>query len=341
MEFLTEYGLFLAKAVTVVVAIALIAGIAAGLSGRGKKPEKGKLEILRLNDFVKDMHGTVQAAVLERDAQKAVKKQRKQEEKERKKKNSEPRKRVFVINFKGDIRASEIPRLREEVTAVLTEATERDEVVVRLESGGGAVHSYGLAASQLDRIRKRQIPLTACVDRVAASGGYMMACVADKILCAPFAFIGSIGVIGQLPNFSRLLKKHDIDFEQHTAGEYKRTLTLLGENTDADREKFREDLQEIHNQFKDYVAERRQQVDIDQVATGEVWLGNRARQLGLVDDVLTSDEYLVAQMDDADLFEVTFVQKKTIQEKLGLAAENGVDRTITRWIQRLTNWRYF
>lgn len=341
MEFLTDYGLFLAKAVTVVLAIAMIAGIVAGISSRGKKTEKGKIEILRLNDFVQEMHGAVQTAVRDKAAQKAARKASKQAKKLNKNKEAELRKRVFVLNFKGDIRASEIPRLREEVTAVLAETTDQDEVVVRLESGGGAVHSYGLAASQLDRIRKKRIPLTACVDKVAASGGYMMACVADKILSAPFAMIGSIGVVGQLPNFNRLLKKHDIDFEQHTAGEHKRTLTLLGENTDADREKFREDLQEIHNQFKDYVSERRQQVDIDRVATGEVWLGSRAKDLGLVDEVLTSDEYLINQMDSADLYEVTFVQKKSLQEKLGMAAEGSIDRVLTRWVQRLSNGRFY
>ncbi len=341
MEFLTEYGLFLAKAVTIVVALGLIAGIIAAASGRGKKPEKGKLEILRLNEFVDEMHGAVQEAVLDKTAIKEVKKQRKKAEKDSKEKDKESRKRVFVLNFKGDIRATALSHLREEVTAILAEATKQDEVVVKLESGGGAVHSYGLAASQLDRIRKKEIPLTACVDKVAASGGYMMACVADKILSAPFAMIGSIGVIGQLPNFSRLLKKHDIDFEQHTAGEYKRTLTMLGENTDADREKFREDLTEIHDQFKQYVSERRQNLDVDKIATGEVWLGNRAKELGLVDEVLTSDEYLVEQMESADLFEVSYVQKKSLPEKLGMAADGSIDRVITRWIQRLNTGRFF
>ena len=182
--------------------------------------------------------------------------------------------------------------MRQSITAVLAEVTDKDEVVLKLQSPGGAVHSYGLAASQLDRIRKKSIPLTICVDEVAASGGYMMACVGDRILSAPFAMIGSIGVIGQLPNFNKLLKKHDVEFEQHTAGDYKRTLTMLGENSDEDREKFRQDLEEIHQQFKAYVAERRPSLDIEKVATGEVWLGSRAQELGLVDEVTTSDEYL-------------------------------------------------
>lgn len=342
MEFLTEYGLFLAKAVTVVIAIAIIVGIASELSGRGKKADKGHIAISKLNEFVDDMRDTLQHTVLSSEQQKAEKKKRKQQDKERKKSSEEEsRKRVFVLSFKGDISASESNELREAITAVLAIAQESDEVVVKLESPGGAVHGYGLAASQLDRIRNKNIPLTICVDKVAASGGYMMACVGDRILSAPFAMIGSIGVIGQLPNFSKLLKKHDVEFEQHTAGDYKRTLTMFGENTDEDRAKFREDLQQIHDQFKHYVAERRPQLDIEKVATGEVWLGSQALKLGLVDEVKTSDEYLTSQLDAADLYEVSFEHKKRIQERLGLAASTGVEKGITGILQRIAGNRFF
>ena len=340
-----EYGLFLAKAVTFVIVIAVIVGIISGLGNRNRKGDKGHIEVLPLNEFAEQMHSAVQEVVLDDEQQKAERKKHKQKEKEKQKKRKkgedEPRKRVFVLQFQGDIHASAVSQLRQAITAVLAEATDKDEVVLKLESPGGAVHSYGLAASQLDRIRKKKIPLTICVDEVAASGGYMMACVGDKIYSAPFAMIGSIGVVGQLPNFSKLLKKHDVEFEQHTAGAYKRTLTMLGENTDEDREKFREDLEEIHLQFKSYVAERRSQLDIEQVATGEVWLGSRAQELGLVDDVITSDEYLSEQMADADLYEVSFVQKKNLQEKLGLAAASGADSLLTRWLQRLSSNRFY
>ncbi|UTW45653.1 protease SohB [bacterium SCSIO 12696] len=358
MEFLMEYGLFLAKAVTFVVVVALIVGIVSNLGQRHRKGDKGHIEVLPLNEFSEQMHEAVKEAVLDEHQQKAERKKQKQEEKEKQKQQKkaaagkkdpdtdsedkeERRKRVFVLNFDGDIQASAVSQLRQCITAVLAEANEKDEVVVKLQSPGGAVHSYGLAASQLDRIRNKQVPLTICVDQVAASGGYMMACVGDRILSAPFAMIGSIGVIGQLPNFNKLLKKHDVEFEQHTAGDYKRTLTMLGENTDEDRHKFRQDLEEIHQQFKAYVAERRPELNIEQVATGEVWLGSRAQELGLVDEVLTSDEYLTSQMDQADLFEVSFVQKKNIQEKLGLAAEQGVERGLSRWWQKLSNSRFY
>ncbi len=216
---------------------------------------------------------------------KAKKKKEKQEAKAAKKASKrgqgssdgpEQRKRLYVLNFDGDIRASATDNLREEITAVLNQSTEGDEVLVKVESPGGLVHGYGLAASQLRRIRDAEVPLTIAVDKVAASGGYMMACVADRIIAAPFAVLGSIGVLAQVPNFHRLLKKHDIDFELFTAGEYKRTVTMFGENTEKGREKFTEDLEETHDLFKDFVSENRPQLDIARVATGEVWYGTRS-----------------------------------------------------------------
>ena len=213
--------------------------------------------------------------------------------------------------------------------------------MIRLESAGGMVHSYGLASSQLDRIVKKGIPLTVCVDKVAASGGYMMACVADKIIAAPFSILGSIGVVAQMPNFHRLLKKHDVDYEMLTAGEYKRTLTMFGENTEKGREKFIEDLEQTHDLFKDFVQQHRTEVDINNIATGEVWLGTKALEMKLVDDLKTSDEYLVEKMADADIYEVSYVHKKSLQEKVGLAAENSADRLLMRWWSRLRGINFY
>ena len=218
---------------------------------------------------------------------KAAAKARKREAKARRKEDRSGRPRVFVLDFKGDIRASAVASLREEVTAVLSFARPEDEVLVRLENAGGLVHEHGLAASQLMRVRQRGIALTVSVDKVAASGGYMMACVADRILAAPFAILGSIGVLAQIPNFHRLLDSHGIDFEQFKGGEYKRTVTMFGENTDADREKLRQDIEDIHAIFKTFVTEQRPGLDIDRVATGEHWLGRRAKDLGLCDTLVT------------------------------------------------------
>lgn len=357
MEFINEYGLFLAKVITIVIAIGFVAGLVAAAGSKNRKRgDKGHVEVVKLNDRFKHMtHALKQAALddAERKADaKAEKKQEKAEQAEKKKalkaqakgdgkpKDSD-KKRVFVLDFNGDIKASATDSLREEITAVLSLARPSDEVVVKLESGGGLVHSYGLASSQLARIRDRHIPLTVCVDKVAASGGYMMACVADRILAAPFAVLGSIGVVAQLPNFHKLLKKNNIDFEMFTAGEYKRTVTMFGENTKKGRDKFVEDLEDTHILFKEFVSEHRPQVEIDKVATGEIWFGRRAQSVKLIDELKTSDEYLVQLAEKADVFEVSFVHKKSLPEKLGMATEGAVDRLLLRWWQRSNNQRWF
>ncbi len=348
MEFFIEYGLFLAKVATVVVAIAIIISLAVGASLKGKQGgDKGHLEITPLNQQYEDMSEAMLIATMDESLQKAEekklhkakKKQAKADKKAQKTENetdASAKKRVFVLTFDGNISASAVSHLREEVTAVLTQAKANDEVLLKLESAGGMVHSYGLASSQLDRLRKAQIPITVSVDKVAASGGYMMACVADRILAAPFAIIGSIGVVAQMPNFNRVLKKHDVDYELLTAGEHKRTLTMFGENTDKGREKFIEELEETHQLFKDYVAERRPQVDIDKIATGEIWYGSKALEMALVDDIQTSDEYLVACIQQAQVYEVAYVQKKKLHQRLGIAAEESADRLLLKWWGRLT-----
>jgi len=250
-------------------------------------------------------------------SKKQVKKLAKQNKKQSKKKNSEEkRQRVFVLNFVGNIKASAVKHLRKEITALLAVATPEDEVLICLENAGGMVHEHGFASSQLERIKKRNIPLTVAVDKVAASGGYMMACVADRIVAAPFSIIGSIGVIAQLPNFNRLLDKHGIDYEQVKAGDLKRTLTMFGKNTDEDRERFTEQMEETHALFKQFVAENRQQIDIQEIATGEHWLGKRALELKLVDELITSDDYLLRKSESADVYEVKHSAPKSVSEKI-------------------------
>jgi serine protease SohB len=221
-----------------------------------------------------------------------------------------------VIDFHGDLKASAVPSLREEVSAILDVATEQDEVMVRLENHGGVVHEHGLAASQLARIRDRGIPLVVCVDKVAASGGYLMACVASKIYAAPFAILGSIGVLAQIPNFNRLLDSHGVDFEQITAGKYKRTVTMFGENTDEDRAKLKEELEDVHELFKSAVSQYRPDMDLEKIATGEHWYGTRALELGLADEIQTSDEVIAGRIDDRDLYQVTFKIKQPLQKRL-------------------------
>ncbi len=325
MPFVTEYGLFLAKTITVVAAILLVVGVVVAISQRHRKMERGHLEVISLNEKYEEMSRTLAETLLPKEElkrrkkeakqrKKAERKQRKQAHKEGREERS--RKRLFVLDFEGDIQASDVEHLREEISAILTLAEPGDEVLVRLESGGGMIHGYGLAASQLERIRARHITLTVAVDKVAASGGYLMACVADRLIAAPFSIIGSIGVLAQLPNFNRLLKKHDIDFEQLYAGEYKRTLTLFGENTDKAREKMQQELEEIHALFKGFIKRQRTGLEVEKVATGEHWLGSRALELGLVDELLTSDDYLMAAREHADIVEVNYVAREGLKERL-------------------------
>ena len=348
MEFLLDYGLFLAKIVTLVVVVVVVISVIFGNSQKGKHgSERGHLEITPLNKQIDELKEAMMLATVS-DAGQKLEQKRLQKEKKKQlaadKKSlkrsdvskNKPRSKVFVLKFDGNISASAVTNLREEITAVLTHATSDDESIVRLESGGGMVHSYGLASSQLDRIKNMNIPLTVCVDKVAASGGYMMACVADKILAAPFAIIGSIGVVAQMPNFNKILKKNDVDFELLTAGEHKRTLTMFGENTEKGREKFVEELEETHRLFKDYVSSRRPQVDIDRISTGEIWYGSNALGMHLIDDIKTSDEYLVSKVENSDVFEVSYVLKKKLHQKLGIAAEESADRLLVKWWQRLT-----
>jgi len=332
MHFITEYGLFLAKTITLLLAIVIgFAGILA-IASRGKDKNKGRIKVTKLNKKFADMAKALHHAMADKNMLKSLAKEEKKQHKKPK-----DRKRLFVIHFKGDIKASQVKNLREEITAVLNVAKKEDEVMVTVESGGGMVHGYGLAASQLQRIRDKQIPLTVIIDKVAASGGYLMASVANKIFAAPFAIIGSIGVIGQLPNFNRLLKHNYIDYEQMTAGEFKRTLTVFGENTDKAREKFREELEETHQLFKSYVAEHREKLDIDKVATGEYWYGRKALELGLVDSLQTSDDYLLTASDSCDIYQVRFTGKKNITAKLAENMHQGVQTLLHLFRQGYSN----
>ncbi len=314
MEFLLEYGLFLAKSVTVLVVVLVVISGMLAATQRRKSTKRGHLEVTNLNEEFEAITNSLKKVVLNSGASKrdlkAQKKKTKEDKQERKQdaaEGTESRPRLFVIDFHGDLQASGVTNLREEITAVLSLIRPHDEVLLRLESPGGTVHGYGLAASQLQRLRNHQVQLTIAVDKVAASGGYMMACIGNKVIAAPFAVLGSIGVVAQLPNFHRLLKKNEVDFEVLTAGEYKRTLTVFGENTEAGRTKFLDDLEDIHALFKDFVVENRPLVDITKVATGEAWYGKRALERALVDELQTSDEYLVTRCQEMDVFHVEYV----------------------------------
>lgn len=331
VDFLIQYALFFAKTITIALSVlVVVVGILAFSAKQKNDLKKGQLEIVDLSKKLKETHDTVKQTILSKKSFKNLLKLEAKEEKSKKKDSKkskhevdvdDKKPRLFIIEFDGDIKASAVTSLQHCLNAILPIADKnQDEVLVKLESGGGMVHSYGLAASQLDRIRQHGIRLNIAIDKVAASGGYMMACVADNIIAAPFAIIGSIGVLGQVPNFHKLLERNNIDFEQHTAGEFKRTLTMFGENDDKARAKFKEELQETHDLFKNYISNRRHDLDINSVATGEHWYGQVALDKNLVDKIATSDDVILDYYKTHKLYEVKYEHKKSLQEKLTQAA---------------------
>ena len=337
--------MFLAKAITIVLSIGIVAGLVASSGQKNKKGEKkGDIRVTQINEHIDELRDTLRASILDKEElkeiEKAEKKKTKAENKKKKvtaKKTEDKNqddsetKRYFVLNFEGNIAADAVESLREEITAILSMATKNDEVILRLESPGGMVHAYGLASSQLLRIKNKNIPLTICVDKVAASGGYMMACLADRLVAAPFAIIGSIGVLVQLPNFHRVLKKYDVDYEIISAGEYKRTLTHFGEITNKGKDKVKDDVENIHQIFKDWVKTYRPSVEIDTIATGETWVGSQAKDKYMVDDIKTSDECVIEACENSEVYEIKFEIKKSLQVKLASLLEESTHRLISRW----------
>lgn len=334
-EALIEYGLFFAKTVTLAAAILFVAAALVNLQRRARESEGMKVTDLkkRLRQAADGLRG----ALLPKAERKKLAKQRKQEAKAE---QDQPRKRVFVLDFRGDIRASATASLREEVNAVLAVAEEGDQVLVRLENAGGLVHEHGLAASQLVRLREAGVKLTVAVDRVAASGGYLMACIADRIVAAPFAILGSIGVLAQLPNFNRMLDNHGVEFEQISAGKYKRTVTMFGKNTEEDRDKLRQELEDVHQLFQDAVGRYRPDLDMQKVATGEHWYGTRAIELSLADELATSDELLIKAVDDRDVYKVTYEVKQPLPKKVLHSMDAIAERAADILWRRLQESRY-
>lgn len=337
MEFLSEFGLFFIKVIVLVIAAFFVIGSFMNARMR-EKSQPGILEVRYINDrlelYAKGLLSHKVTGTQKKALEKKLKKQA------RKHKNKE-RNRLFVLSFKGDVFAKASANLREEITAILEVANSNDEVLVQLESPGGAPHSYGFASSQLHRLRNSKIPLTIAVDKVAASGGYMMACVADKIIAAPFAILGSIGAIGQMPNVHKLLKKMDVDFEVHTAGKHKRNLTIFGENTDQNREKFKEDLQDLHTLFKQHVTSFRPQIDIEKIANGDTWFGSQAIDNKLIDEIMTSDEYIQQRTEDWAIFEISYMRRKSFQNRLSKGVEKGLLSFVTEGLAKLRESRFF
>jgi serine protease SohB len=325
-EFFAAYGLFLAELATLAVLVVSVVVLIFALRRGGRADG---LVVQHLNRSFEDAADELKLAV---DGKGRHKKDAKARAKERKRadkardKQEQAKPRTFVLDFKGDLRASAVASLREEVSAVVQVAKPGDDVLLKLENPGGTVHEHGLAASQLLRLKQRGLPLTVAVDKVAASGGYLMACVADRLIAAPFAIIGSIGVLAQLPNFHRLLEDKGVDFEQVTAGRYKRTLTLFGKNTDEGREKLRQEVEDVHELFKAQIHAYRPQVDLERVATGEHWHGIRALELKLVDELRTSDDVLLDAAKERDLYHLAYKRRRALSERVLGGVESVLER---------------
>ena len=330
MELFQETLGFAAKGFIVFLTAVLTVAVVFSLSRR-RRGSLPRLDVKKLNARFEALGDALRHGMWERKELKELLKSRK------KAKAAAHRPHVYVLDFEGDLLATGVTSLREEISAISAVAKPDDEVVVRLESPGGAVSHYGLAAAQLTRLREKKVKLTVCVDRVAASGGYMMACVADRIVAAPFAIIGSIGVVAQVPNVHRLLKKHDVDFEEMTAGEFKRTVSIFGEITEKGRQKFVDQLDETHNLFKDFVKTQRPSLDVDKVATGEYWLAKRGLELGLVDSLSTSDEYLLSRVEHANVYQVSFKPEQSWRRRLGGASAEIVERVVLSLMTRLSS----
>jgi serine protease SohB len=325
-EFLAAYGLFLAQLATLGVVLVIIVVVIVSSRRRGHA-EGLVVEHLnrRFEDSADELNLAIEGKGRYKKTLKARQKERKREDKARGKQGS-TKPRLYVLDFKGDLRASAAASLREEVSAVLRVAKPGEQVLLRLENSGGTVHEHGFAASQLTRLKQHRLTLLVAVDKVAASGGYLMACVADRLIAAPFAIVGSIGVLAQLPNFHRLLEEKGIDFEQIMAGRYKRTLTVFGKNTDEGREKLQQEVEDIHELFKAQIREHRPQVDLERVATGEHWYGVRALDLKLVDELKTSDDLLLDAAKDHDLYHIAYKRRRSWQERMIGGAESLLTR---------------
>ena len=346
-DILTGYGIFVLEILTVLLVILVIVSLI--ISHRQhNKVKVGELEIKDLleefdsqvrvlRDFNFSEEELKQQAKAEKKAEKQKAKKRKEKLKKGETVDDEKKGCVYILDFHGDISASETTALREEISAILSVAKPEDEVLLRLESPGGIVHDYGFAASQLARLKQKGIKLTIAVDKVAASGGYMMACIADKIVSAPFAIIGSIGVVAQIPNIHRLLKKYDVDVDVMTAGEFKRTVTMLGENTEKGKQKFQQELEETHQLFKQFVLQNRPHLDIDKIATGEHWFGTQALELKLVDEITTSDDLILDKMKEKRVLAVKYQLKKSLIKKLGRQAEESLANIIYSYMMKKVN----
>ena len=338
IDLLIAYAFFLLKVVTILIAVLIPILIIANSSRHKKEADKGRIVVKNLSQKLEEIGVSLKSAEMDPKAYKAFLKER--AKKRKKEVKNKPKEIVYVLEFKGDIQASGVDKLKQEINAIIFSQVKCKEVVLKVESGGGSAYAYGLCAAELKRLVDNKIKLTVCIDKVAASGGYLMSCVATKIVAAPWAIVGSIGVIAQLPNFHKFLKKQSIDIEMHTAGKFKRTLTTLGKNTKEGREKFISELEDLHLVFKDFVKENRSKIKVAKVSTGEVWQGEKAVKLGLIDEIGTSDDYLLKLSNKFKLLEIKYLEKKPFAARIAVATEAIVEKGIYKFLDILNKDRF-
>ncbi|CAB3976441.1 protease SohB [Candidatus Azoamicus ciliaticola] len=304
---LTDYTIFFLKIITIIILL-LLTIITCLIIIKNK--DNKYIEIKNINKKYITLKKMFLSEILKKTEKKNIIKNINKEEKIIKTKN------LFILNFNGDINASDINNLKDILSILILNKKYVDEVLIKLTSNGGIVTNYGLAATQLKRLKNENINLTISIDTIAASGGYMMACVANKIIASHFSIIGSIGVLGIIPNINKMLNKNNIEIEYHTSGKYKKTLSVIGENTEIGRKKFIESLENTHFLFKNFVKENRSQINIDEIATGEYWYGIDALKLNLIDKIQTSDEYIMENLNNTKIYEIKLNEKTNIKNKI-------------------------
>ncbi len=251
-----------------------------------------------------------------------------------------PPPRLAVLRFQGlrDLNASGDQRLSEAIDEVLVNRDHFEEAVVIIDSPGGTTHGYGHAYALLERLSASGLKVTACIDRIGASGGYLMALPADRILAGPFAIVGSVGVVAGIPNVKRLLEEKGVSYRLFVAGDKKRVVHFADDDGPEVREYMDEKLAGIHTQFLQAVEKHRgDRVKLDEVRSGDHWSAEESveKGLGLVDELQTSAEYLLERNREVAL--VMIERRVDITERFAgyLAARLSarVASLFTRWLR--------
>jgi signal peptide peptidase SppA len=210
------------------------------------------------------------------------------------------------------------------VETALTRAFDHDRlkaVALLINSPGGAPTQSGLVAERIRQLAdKKGVPVLAFAEDVAASGGYWLACAADEIYAHRTSMVGSIGVISGGFGFTGLLDRFGVERRLHTAGENKARLDPFSPEKPEDVEWLKKMHSQLHELFVDWVKERRgdRLSSTEGLFTGDIWLGSKALELGLIDGLGSLREVIAERYPDAEIFIAE--AKKPLLARLGLGA---------------------